>query len=451
MIAKCWTSRTSRARRRDTLARSSKRAPRLSWSGRQGVSLRQALAALGPETRSLPEVIANAHPAALWIGAFVVLVLRRPQAILHPGFVYEDGQQFFMTAWYEGFGSLNKEYGGVLYVGTRLIALAEQFIPIGYAPLFGQIISLAIVAAIAAYIASRALENVVPDRRVRLALALVFLLLSNTEMTLGRPTFLQFYFGVFMVAAAVAARAGVFTLGGLALMGATGPFGILMTPLFAVRAWIRQDRDSLVRLAAIGIPAVVQTVLLLGADRQGYVPPPTLDPTDVALILGGHLIVELIGGVYTVQALTLNLPLWATAPITVALVVLIMAAARSLDRRELLVLGYASAAVIGASLVLGTAEREQWLIPYSAARYFIIPGAMLGALIVLTTARRNRAGMVLALVLAAGLVGDFRLQEPEGHHWRAESACIGGPAPCTVPVSPGGIWDIHYEPGRRSW
>ena len=451
MIAKVWTSRTSRAGRRDTLALSSERAQTLSWSGRLGVRLRQALTALGPETRSLPEVIANAHPVALWIGAFVVLVLRRPQAILHPAFAYEDGTQFFMTAWYEGFRSLANGYGGVLYVGTRLIALAEQFIPIGFAPLFGQVISLAIVAAIAAYIASRALENVVPDRHVRLALALVFLLLSNTEMTLGRPTFLQFYFGVFMVAAAVAARAGVFTLGALALMAATGPVGILMTPLFAARAWIKRDRDSLMRLAAIGIPAVVQTGILLLAGRQDYVPPPTLAPADVALILGGHLIVELIGGVYTVQALTLNPPMWAAAPITVALVVLILAAARSLKRRELLVLGYASAAVIGAALVLGTDDRELWLIPYSAARYFIVPGAMLGALIVLAAARRNRAGMVLALVLAAGLVGDFRLQEPEGHHWRAESACIGGPSPCTVPVYPGGIWDIQYEPGRRSW
>jgi len=406
---------------------------------------------LGPETRSLPEVIASAHPAALWLGAFVVLLLRRLQVIQHPGFVYEDGQTFFMTAWYEGFRSLNDPYGGVLYVGTRLIALAEQFIPIGSAPLFGHVISLAIVAAIATYIASPALENVIPNRSVRLALALVFLFLPNTEMTLGRPTFLQFYFGVFMVAAAVAARAGVFTLAALALMSATGPIGILMTPLFAVRAWIKRDRDSLARLAAIGIPAVVQTVILLSAGRQDYVPPPTLDPAGVALILGGHLIVELIGGVYTVQFLSLAPPLWVTAAITVALVVLIVAAARSLDRREFFVLGYASAAVIGASLILGTGEREELLIPYSAARYYIIPGAMLGALIVLATARRNRAGMVLALVLAVGLVGDFRLADAEQHDWPDESACIGGPVPCEVPVAPGGPWYIHYVPGQRSW
>jgi hypothetical protein len=419
------------------------------------VSDRQAEAEAGTarqraRRRNLVDVIAHWHPVALFVAAFVVVAVRRPEAILHPAFVAEDGRVFFMSAYYDGFASVLTPYAGVLYVGTRLIALAEQFIPIAYAPLFGALASLAITAAIAAYVAGDALENVVPDRRVRLALALVFLLVANTEMTLGRPTYLQFYMGVFLVAAAVAGRAGPLAYVAIALCSATGPFGMLVTPLYAARVSMHRDRDSWIRLAAVGIPAAVQAVILLRVGREGPVTP-LLDPVAIALSLGGHLITQLIGGSNVVIAEVFAPPLWLTAPIAIALALVVVAAARSLATREWVVLAYVSVAVLASSFALGLAQRSEWLIPYSGARYFVVPGVMLGTLIVLSAARHNRAGMALALLLMVGAVSDFRLPPPTEHHWRAESACIGGPVPCTVPVYPGGNWDIQYEPGRRSW
>jgi hypothetical protein len=287
---------------------------------------------------------------------------------------------------------------------------------------------------------------VIPDGRVRLALAAVFVLLPATQMTLGSPTFLQFYLGVFLVAGAVAGRAGPVTLAALAISSLTGPFGVLFTPLYVARAWLRRDRDAFLRLAAVGVPALVQVVILFTAERSSFVPAPTLDPEGIALVLGGHLLSQLLGGFYMVQAIAVSPPLRVSGTAVLVICLLILGAARKLSLRELLVLGYAGGAVVGAAFLFGTDERSLFINPLSAARYFLIPGAMLATFIVLAASRGSRPAVALAVILAIGIAGDFRLNAYSTHDWWAESACIGGPTPCNVPIYPGGVWDINWQP-----
>ena len=61
---------------------------------------------------------------------------------------------------------------------------------------------------------------------------------------------------------------------------------------------------------------------------------------------------------------------------------------------------------------------------------------------------QRRAGLVLAMLLSVGIIWDFRILVPPTLGWADNSACIGGPDPCLVPVYPGGDWDIRW-PGRR--
>jgi hypothetical protein len=51
------------------------------------------------------------------------------------------------------------------------------------------------------------------------------------------------------------------------------------------------------------------------------------------------------------------------------------------------------------------------------------------------------------MLLSIGVIWDFRILAPPTQGWAENSACIGGAAPCVVPVFPGGDWDIHW-PGR---
>jgi hypothetical protein len=385
-------------------------------------------------------------PAVVGIAAFILLALRRPTSVYDPEFVFEDGREFFMGAWRDGPLSVVHPYAGYLHLTPRLVALLERTVPIQLAPLVGMLLSLAIVAAIAAYLSSDALANVVPDKRVRLALAAIFVLMPNAHMSLGSPTFIQFYLGVFLVAAAVARRVGPTGRLSLFVASSTGPFGVLFLPLFAARAWLVRDRDSVARLLAVGVPACAQIVVLATSARSSYVPPPTLDPNGIALVLGGHLLTAMIGGIPMVHALRLSPSLAVSGAAAIAVAGLIVVAARRLNRGELLVLGYAAAAVIGVAFLFGTDERSLFINPLSAGRYFLIPGAMLYALIVIATARGSRPGLLLAAVLATAVLGDFRLNEQSNHDWWAESQCIGGPVRCVVPIYPDGIWDIVWEP-----
>ena len=387
-----------------------------------------------------------AYPALIWLVSFVVLVLRRPQAVLAPGFAYEDGREFWVRAVAEGYRSLMAPYAGNLHLAARIVARLERAAPIDLAPLVGTVLSLAIVAAIAAYIASDALAGTIPDRRVRLVLAAAFVLLPNTESSLGSPTFLQFYLGVFLVATLVADRVGPVGLVGMAIAGLTGPFSVLLTPLYAARAWFRRDGDSLRRLVVVAGAAAMQLATFLTSTRQDLGPPPLLDPGGIAQVLGAHLLTVTIGAGYMAQAFALAPPLELGATAVLVVVALIVVAARRLTRRELLVLGYASAAVIGAALLFGTDDQKQFINPLSAPRYFLLPGAMLVVLAVVAASRGSRVALVLGFILAVGMAGDYVLAPRTGYDWATANDCFGGPVRCIIPVYPGGPWDIVWQP-----
>ena len=394
---------------------------------------------------------AMARWAATVAAFFVMLVARRPETILRAEFVFEDGKEWYLGAWHLPlFDAIATPYAGYLHFIPRVVGYLERQGPVRLAPLVGNMIALLIVALIAAYVSSDRLSRLIPSRGVRMIVALYLVLLPTTGMTLGSITFIQFYLALFLVAVAVSnpprtSLQAVATYVAVAMAAATGPFGLVLVPLFVGRLLVRRDRDSAVLLTVVGLAAVAQAVTLLSVGRPASAPP-TTDPIAILTILAGHGATVSFGGRPIAKAIESGVPLWWIPTLGAAALGLAAIHLRRLPGRWLLVAGYVAAAIIVPALIVGSDDTALLLDPLSASRYFVVPGALLGVSLIVALSERPRylPSIVMAAILAVGIVGDLRLKPNLDLRWPEASRCIGGQAPCVVPVYPGGPWDIQW-------
>jgi hypothetical protein len=113
-----------------------------------------------------------------FLAAIAVLVTRRPDAILHPQFWAEDGTVFYAQAYnHPSIGQIFAPSAGYLQLLPRFVALAAQLFPLSWGPAIFAFVGIAVQGAPAALLVSRRLENVIPDRRLRIAAGLLYLAL----------------------------------------------------------------------------------------------------------------------------------------------------------------------------------------------------------------------------------------------------------------------------------
>jgi hypothetical protein len=385
-------------------------------------------------------------PCLTFLFGYVVLFLRRPETLLAPGFVFEDGRDWYLDAWTVGPGAVLRPYAGYLDLVPRLVAVVERSVPVPDAPLFGAAIALAITAAVAAFVASDALSGVIPSQLMRLGLAGCVIVAPLTSMTLGSVTFAQFWLALFVIAAAFSSG-GMFVKTALFATGLSGPFAILMTPLYAMRLWVKRDRESWQLLIVIASAGIIQLAVLAMSGRHGAAP--TMDPLTVVRILGIHLNGMVLGerwmGVLNAASPTPWLGVLGSAGFAV-LVALVL---RGEQRVAVVGLGGSAILIVASALLLGTDDASLLLDPLSATRYFMVPAVILLAFTLRGIARHDRAAMILGCFVVIGVAGDFRLPTYPDLGWPSASWCIGGPAPCVVPIYPGGQWDIEW-PGMTN-
>src|SRR5215469_9458434 len=82
----------------------------------------------------------------IFLLAFVVLMLRRPDAILNAQFYAEDGKYWYAEAYNYGWHSLLIPVGGYLNTVSRIIGMISQSIPMLRAPLFMNVCALSMGA-----------------------------------------------------------------------------------------------------------------------------------------------------------------------------------------------------------------------------------------------------------------------------------------------------------------
>jgi hypothetical protein len=378
----------------------------------------------------------------------VILVLRYPTAIFAAEPLWEDGPVFYLGA-FRGLASLIEPWQGYLHIAARVVALAAAVIPPALAPLLMNGVTILATAGVAAFIASDRLRTAVPDPRLRLALAIGFVLMPAAQDLSWHLVYLQWSLAFFLLARVIAdepaPRWRWFDMAAVAVVGLTGPFSILFAPLYlwqrrrlGVVTWI------VVACAAIQLFFVVTSGRATAGDST---------VTDAIAILATRLLAEPVLGFRVTGILSqTGLPQIAGAAFVAVVAALLVVAGSVIPRRTLIVLVYGAVVVAFAGVVRSADAAWSLLAGWGGGRYFMFGIALIIAITITSVTIggtwQRRAGLVLAMLLSVGIIWDFRILAPPTLGWRDNSACIGGQDPCLVPSYPGGDWDIRW-PGRR--
>jgi hypothetical protein len=391
--------------------------------------------------------------------SFAVLLLRRPETLTRAEFWNEDGQVFYVGSFFgSAFDQLTRSYAGFLHVLPRLVAWLERLVDVSIAPLAGNAIALLIVAAIATWIASDRLATVLPSRAARLALAALLVLLPGSWETLGSITLIQFYLGIFLILASLADAAPrrrwakAAELGALVLVGLSGPYSVLFAPLYLGRSWIRRDRWATITAAVVGACALLQIVAIALGTRSPEIPA----LTGAAALLLARGWATVIGDFWLGGAIQAQPGIVLVLVATVVLVGLAIAVSTRLGTRIRLTIAYAAAASVAAALTGDVATFPE--SSFLGSRYFLIPTFLVALGLIACAGSRpspastrppqrnlaGLAGIAISALFTLGIAGDFSLPRHDTHDWALRSQCIGGPAPCDVPVEYANAWTIHW-------
>lgn len=385
--------------------------------------------------------------AAAFVG-LVLLILRKPWALRTPQLWAEDGSIFLNDMAQYGAASLLRPYQGYLHLIPRLTAwIAAQTADVRWWPLMYNLGALLVAAAVLFRLTSPRLA--VTHRRL---LILAFALVAQSGEVLFNITNAQWLAAFLLMIqlwlteprSKLAAAADVALL---ILAGLTGPFVVLLLPLFAWQAWRQRNRYRLGVLAVVVACAGIQISYLLQA--YGQTPPPTAFHFFNYLgVLSARLVVWPFLGAHLVAAL----PAAALVGIgaAVAIPVLIWTVRDRHDRPFAL-----EVLVILAILLAAATWRsrpDEWSLHdvSDGDRYFFIPRVLFVWLVVwLFDARPRRLAVTLVALCLAGVateLPDHYIPAPPDYHWAAHCDPIRRGVPATIPTLPDG-WTFHY-PGR---
>jgi hypothetical protein len=374
------------------------------------------------------ERIRRAGVTAFWMATTAtVIILRRPDSVLNAQFWAEDGRNFFAEAYNHGaLAALFIPYNGYLHVVPRLAAGIATIAPLALAPLVMNAVAIIIQTLPALVLASRRMAAAFPDRKVRVALALLYLVgpgtageinanVSNSQWHLAVLAWCLIATSSARSARNIATDAAI-----LAFTGLSGPFALLLIPFAAISSWMRERRIVTLNSCVLLACAVIQVaVVALSGTRQ-------VAELDASLAVAG----EILSCQIFMPAL-LGAPVCAAlgkpAPIALLAIVVCGVAAVSYGAIKGPVAIRMFVAFAGLTLVTSVAAPlTSWpnlAVPGSSMRYWFIP--ILAVEMVVTwlwaevSFARRFAGYAAMSVLAFGIalnwqqlpLEDFRFRE----------------------------------------
>jgi len=209
---------------------------------------------------------------SIFVLAFFLVFLRRPDAILNAQFYAEDGKYWFAEAYNLGWRCLLVPVGGYLNSLSRLIGMFSLLFPLLRAPLVMNICALSVeVLPVNVFLSSR--FNAIPFNTRLLASAL-YLALPNSFEIHATTTNIQWHLalvGLLLLLGHQDRRLAwrVFEFLVLAVAVLDGPLGILLVPIAGLLRLIRKDQRYNLALMAMIPPALLQlAVLAMSNSRQ---------------------------------------------------------------------------------------------------------------------------------------------------------------------------------------
>jgi len=394
----------------------------------------------------------------IFAAALVIIVLRRPDAILNPQFWAEDGTVFFADAYNEGIIiPFLSQHGGYLDTFPRLVAAFSQFFPLSWAPLLFNLFGLTVKALPAVFILSSRLHELIPDFKARLLLAFLYLSLPNSWEVNTGPLHGKIYLSLlaFMILCSSTDNrlmSFIFDAGIVLLSGLSGPFCFILAPVSALLCFFRRNRRSFEFSAILCICALVQGIVFFSSAASRPLRTLGASPSLFFKILGEQVFLGALIGQTGLQKLTgfpglFNMIIIISAAAGAAAYIYAFLKAPLELRLFVLYAFLLFCAALSSPLVNKTGP--QWpllLLPGVGGRYWFIPILAFTSILVWSLRRASsRLSKVLAAsafaIMMTGIIADWRqpafkdLNFSE-YVFRFESAPIG--TLTTMPINPPG-------------
>ena len=402
--------------------------------------LRETVPGLKPRDR-IARLLADPPGVAVLAACAVILGLRRAGAVTNPQFWAEDAY-FFQRAYVLGWSSFFEPFAGYLHTILRIIAEIAVCVD----PSRGPAIFVACAGAATLYVAGRTLSDRCPLPRFAGACAFAVGLVPDTYEVFLNVVNLQWVLAAGLILLLlsrdpVRGSQWAHDLAAAALLGLTGPFSVLLAPLFAWRAWSRRTRASAVLAAIIFACAAVQAYCFWKEP-----PFPVEEPAAQGVAAGLLLpaVARRIGGsilLGSLMAADTDRIVGTIAGAAILAGVAYMAFRPGTLRRERGLLGFAFAAMLLGALYRTRYTLGQYFEPLSHARYVFLPQLIAIWLLLMTAREKGRAGKAAAALAVLGLLTNIpRYREPAyvDMHWGHYAPHIRAGERVVVPVNPPG-------------
>lgn len=405
--------------------------------------VRQRVSPAGTELRSTLVVLA---------AGLLLLVLRRPDAFYRPQFWAEDFE-FLTSAQRLGIASFWTAQAGYLHFIPRAIAWLARGLPPELQPATFVAASVLVVVAVMRTILSRRLRW---PAKPWLALSIV--VAPHTGEVFFNPTNCQWFAALAL--AVTAFKDDPRTVGGwlwdLGLIlgaGLSGPFVLLVLPLYFRRAWAHPTRPAVILLGSATLAAMAQ---LIAVSRFWTPADPLVDARlfDAASMVALRWPVLLTFGpagataVARTEALVLGTAIVAMALAAVRLGrVTPTASSRNLDHDCVLLLGFGLLTLAAAH---ARVRFDTWTYPdvFNGDRYFFIPTVILLWIVIIAIAacRHNVLRLLAGLLLLGGIAMNlprFQFRPYIDYGWY--SACPAIRAGRSVEITVNPDWRYRYQ------
>ena len=404
------------------------------------------------------------HPCAFQISKIsvivVLIVLRRPSAVLRPEFWAEDGLVWWGDAHAYGRESLLFTDAGYLQTVSRLTAIASQPVGLAMAPLLFALVALTCQAAPAIFLLSKRMDEVCPPLAARLVLTVLYIIVPNSAEENVNLTNAQWHLAILMLLLLMSrpykSRSGrLLDALAIGLAGLSGPFCIMAVPAPALIVALEKFKFSALRAIALLSASVIQVSLIVSAPLARTPEALGASVLSAVKIVSTQIIAAPLLGDIWVDALARSSG-WSDGEIPIVLLMTATALSVFRLRRKALwplILPFSmfSAAVVGAALaqpqVSGSAP--QWPLMErigTGQRYFLLPMLAWLSVVLASTCDKSRlvasfGRVMLLLALIAG-VRSFRYRPwPDiGFYAAAETysrATVG--QQISIPVQPVGM------------
>ena len=397
-----------------------------------------------------------AFHALIFFIAFLILFLRRPDAILNAQFYSEDGIYWYADAYHFGWHCLLMPLGGYLNSLSRLIGMFSLLFPFAQAPLAMNLCAIvAGILPIHIFLSSR--FNSIPFN-LRLLGSLLYLALPNSFELHATTTNIQWHLALagclILLGSPKSGRVWrVFDFLLLTLVVLDGPLGILLIPVALALRWLRKDRRYDLALAALVPGALIQFLFLFVAAPRRSAPNGASIERFIHIV-GGQVFLSSLLGVRTLIQLFHAQSLLIIDVIAMLIGLAVLGYAFRRGPMELKLFLLFAAAVFGLGLLhpLATTDGnhvqwEQLQVPGCGNRYYFFP--MLAFLVSLfwmvstspVSSKVSRCiAMALLFLLPIGMVRDWQYRPFDNLHFQ-EIAADFQRAPSgtqfVIPLNPG--------------